>query len=130
MLNHAGSPILGAIFFSLGVYFLLSRYLRFYLSVNRIAAQFGLSDTPKYFYTLGFQGDGFDVKSEKEQAHYPLDRITRACFMEGDRIAYLYLTASSAFLLPYEGFTQGSPGDLKALLLEACGEKTVEIKAK
>jgi len=126
---HAGSPILGALFLALGFYFLVSRYLRFYMSLNRIVEQHGLGETPKLFYELTFQGDGIDARNDKEQAHYPLDRVCRACFMEKDRITYLYLTKSNAFLLPWEGFIQGSPEDLKARIREARGEAVIETFA-
>lgn len=121
-----GSPVLGWIFVTLGLYFFLSRYLRFYLSVNRITAHYGLSDAPKFFYALTFSGDGFDVQNDREQAHYPLSRLCRACFMEKSRIAYLYLNKSTAFLLPYGDFTQGTPADLEARIREACGGTVVE----
>ena len=120
------SPILGWIFVTLGVYFLVSRYLRFYISVNRIIDQYGLGATPKFFYELAFGEDGFEVKNDREQARYGMDRICRACFLEQDRIAYLYLTKANAFLLPYEGFTEGRPEDLKALVREACPEAALK----
>ena len=123
---HTKSPILGWIFVTLGVYFLVSRYLRFCISVNRIIDQYGLSATPKFFYELTFGEDGFEVKNDREQAHYGMDRICRACFLEQDQIAYLYLTKANAFLLPYEGFTEGRPEDLKALLREACPEAALK----
>ncbi|MBR1560348.1 MAG: YcxB family protein [Clostridia bacterium] len=124
---RADSPILGYAFIALGAYFFVSRYLRFYMSVNRITEQFGLSETPKFFYALTFTGDGFDIKSDKEQARYGLDRVVRACFMEKDQIIYLYLTKSSAFLLPYAGFEQGTPGDLRARLNAARGGVVEEL---
>jgi len=127
---HAGSPILGWLFILLGFYFLVSRYLRFFISVGRITEQFGLGKTPKFFYELTFQQDGFDVRNEKEQARYPFDRICRACFMEKHQIVYLYLTKSNAFLLPYEGFDQGGPEDLKARLRGAGKGDVVEEISK
>lgn len=127
---RTGSPILGWIFVTLGLYFFVSRYLRFYLSVNRIAAQFGLSAEPKFFYELTFSGDGFDVHSDREQARYPLARVCRACFLPKEQIAYLYLNKSSAFLLPYGDFTEGTPADLEARIRTACGGTVVESMAK
>ena len=147
---RAGSPILGWIFVTLGIYVFVSRFVRFYLSVNRIIEQFGLSREPKFFYMLTFpvpasagdravSGDAaqaaersgdlpdleFEVRNEKESAKYPLSRVYRCWFLEKRRAAYLYLTKANAFLLPYESFTEGSPDELKALLRAGCGEDKV-----
>ena len=112
----AKSPLLGWIFVTLAIYLFVSRYLRFYMSVNRIVEQFGLSDTPKYFYTLTFHSRDFEVKNQKEHAKYSYDRIVRTHFNDEQNILYLYLTKSSAFLLPYDGIQGKSAQDLKDLL--------------
>ena len=96
----AKSPLLGWIFVTLAIYLFISRYLRFYMSVNRIVEQFGLSGSPKYFYTLTFHSRNFEVKNQKEHANYSYDRILRTHFDDEKQILYLYLTKSSAFLLP------------------------------
>ena len=156
---RAGSPILGWIFVTLGIYVFVSRFVRFYLSVNRISEQFGLSREPKFFYMLTFPlpaslnqktpagGDDlssgisadrsgdlseleFEVRNEKESAKYPLSRVCRCCFLEKRQMVYLYLTKANAFLLPFESFTEGSPEDLKALLKAGCGEDKVSVLEK
>ena len=113
-----GSPLLGWIFVTLGLYVFVSRFLRFYMSVNRIVEQFGLGEAPKDFYTIIFHSGNFEVDNRKEHARYPYDRIVRVCFREDRKILYLYLTQSNAFLLPYDGFESGTADDLKSLLQE------------
>ena len=112
----AKSPLLGWIIVTLAIYLFISRYLRFYMSVNRIVEQFGLSGSPKYYYTLTFHSRDFEVKNQKEHANYSYDRILRTHFDDEKQILYLYLTKSSAFLLPYDGIRDKTPQDLKDLL--------------
>ena len=126
---RTGSPVLGWIFVTLGAYVFISRFFRFYTSVNRIIHEFGLSEEPKFFYTVTFRDDGFEVRNATEKADYELngERIYRACFREKEHILYLYLTKVNAFLLPYASFTQGTPEDLKKLLAEKCGNDKVMV---
>ena len=112
----AGSPVLGWIFATLALYVFVSRFLRFYMSVNRIVEQFGLGEEPKDFYTVTFHSGDFEVDNQKEHARYPYSRIVRVCFREENAILYLYLTSSNAFLIPFGGFESGSVEALKELL--------------
>ena len=123
---RTGSSLLGWIFLSLSVYFFISRFLRFYMSVNRITEQYGLGSEPKYFYSVSFDENGLHVKNLTEKADYKWENICRACYMENKNIIYLYLTKSAAFLLPFEGFSEGTPKDLIDQVQIRCGsEKTI-----
>ena len=126
---RTGSPVLGWIFVTLGVYVFISRFFRFFTSVNRIIHEFGLSDDPKYVYTLTFREDGFLVRNATEMAEYELngERIFHAYFREKEQILYLYLTKANAFLLPYQSFVQGTPRDLEKLLADKCGHDKVTV---
>ena len=110
------SPILGWTFIALALYFLVSRYLRFFISVNRIVKQFGLTDTPKYFYSLTFHDHTFDISNNKESARYEYRKIHHVNFMDQDQLIFLYMTADQAFLIPYSAFSSGSASLLKQLL--------------
>ncbi len=126
---RTGSPILGWIFVTLGAYVFISRFFRFFTSVNRIIHEFGLSAEPKFFYSVTFRDHDFEVRNATEKADYDLngERIRHAYFREKERILYLYLTKANAFLLPYDSFTQGTPEDLKKILAEKCGHDKVTI---
>ena len=135
MINfRTGSPVLGWIFVTLGLYVFVSRFIRFYMSVNRIIHEFGLSQEPKFFYMIRFSSGGagssadtFHVKNATESADYPLEKVYHAYFREKEQIVYLYLTKANAFLLPYASFTRGTPGDLKELLSQKCGDHKVTV---
>ena len=125
---HVNSPILGTVFIAAAVYLFISRYLRFFLSVRRITKQYGLSETPKHFYTVLFQDASFQIRNQKETARYPWKEICHVYFMEKDRIVYLYMNKNTAFLLPYDGFTGHSPEDLKKVCEEKLPAEKMKIK--
>lgn len=121
----AASPILGWIFVTLGIYLFLSRLIRFYMSVNRIVSQYGLGKEARFFYWLSFREKDFMVRNTKEKAVYGYERIVKAVFRKKERIAYLYLTPSTAFLLPYDGLESGTIEDLREMLREKCPSELV-----
>ena len=118
---HTGSPILGWIFLTLGVYLLLSRYIRFFVSVDRIVKQFGLSAEPKAFYSVRFTDKGLAVRNDREFAQYSWEQVKKLWFRPRRRIAYVYLTEQNAFLLPYECFVSGAPEELRQLAAARLG---------
>ena len=115
---HINGPILGWVFTIASVYLFVSRYLRFFISVNRISEQYGLSDTPKYFYTVVFQPASFQGRSQKETARYNWGDIFQIHIMEQKNMIYLYMNKDTAFLLPYEGIENGTISSLKDLFSE------------
>ena len=58
---RTGSPGLGWVFVLLAAYLLVSRYLRFFLSLNRICSQYGLDSLPRTFYSITFSPSGLDT---------------------------------------------------------------------
>jgi len=124
---RTASPVLGWIFVTLGVYLFISRFIRFYMSVNRIIHQFGLSEEPKFFYMLSFSGSSFTVQNATEKADYEMSRIHHVYDRKKESIIYLYLTKANAFLLPYDSFTSGSPGELKKMIEDQCGHDIVTV---
>lgn len=91
-------PILGWVFVVLAVYLLVSRFLRFYLSLNRICRQYGLDSLPRSFYSVTFTPEGLEVRNRTEQAFYSWDQVHHAYFRPG--IIYLYMNPQTAYLLP------------------------------
>ena len=120
---RAGSPILGWIFVPVGIYVLLSRFVWLFINGSRVIKQYGLSDTPKFFYAVSFTGEekGLHIKNTSKKVHYAWSQIWHVCVREKQQIIYLYLTKSKAFLLPFECFEKGTPQELLALISEKCG---------
>ncbi|MFV0504231.1 MAG: YcxB family protein [Lachnospirales bacterium] len=108
------SPILAFIFIILAIYLLLSRFLRFYISVNRICKQFNLSSAPKYFYTLEFCGENLLVFSKTENTEYPLNKIFHIYIF--NNILYIYINKNSAFIAPLNEFSQNEKENLIQLI--------------
>lgn len=113
------SAILGWLFSILAGYLLLSRYLRFYLSLRRNIRQFELTENPKLFYTITFGTGDFSVENGKESLKYPISRIQKFYFLNKKEIAYMFVSDQQAFLLPYASFETGSADELRKLLGES-----------
>jgi len=60
---RTGSPGLGWVFVLLAAYLLVSRYLRFFLSLNRICSQYCLDSLPRTFYSITLSPSGLDVSN-------------------------------------------------------------------
>ncbi|MDD3369038.1 MAG: YcxB family protein [Lachnospiraceae bacterium] len=124
----ASSPILGWIFLTLAFYLLISRFLRFYMSVNRICMEYKLNQIPKLFYTVTLSRSGIDVVNEKEKANYSWDQVYHV-YRRKD-IIYLYLNSQNAFLLPFDELDGGSAEDLWALITSILSADKVTDIAK
>lgn len=124
---HANSPILGWVFTIIAIYLFISRYLRFFISINRISEQYGLSDTPKHFYTIAFQPASFQVRSPKETARYNWSDVFQVHIMEQKNMIYLYMTKDNAFLLPYSGVENDTIQSLRNFLSEKLPEEKIIV---
>ena len=125
---HVNSPILGWVFTIAAIYLFVSRYLRFFMSVNRISEQYGLSDTPKHFYTIVFQSTSFQIRNQKEVARYTWKEIFHVYIMEQRNMIYLYMNKDTAFLLPYVGIENGTIDQLKTFLSEKLPAEKITVR--
>lgn len=107
---RTNSPLLGWAFTLLAAYLLVSRFLRFYLSLNRICRQYGLDDTPRAFYDVTFTVSGLDVKNKTEKAFYPWERVYHVYRRPG--ILYFYMNPQTAYLLPGDKVEGGELEDV------------------
>ena len=122
----ANSPILGSIFIGLAIYVLVSRFLRFYMSVNRIADTFQLTNVPRLFYTIKVCHSDIEIHNEKENATYTWNQVHHA-YRVKDMI-YLYFTQQTAFLLPSTNIEGGDMDSLWALICTSLpSEKVTKI---
>lgn len=119
------SPMLGWVFVLLAAYLLVSRFLRFYLSLDRICRQYGLDSLPRTFYTVTFTGSGLDVTSKTEHASYSWEQVYHAYRRPG--ILYLYMNPQTAYLLP-DGMVEG--GTLEDLWALVCASLSPEKKTE
>lgn len=113
----ANSPLIGWIFITLAIYIMISRFLRFYTSVNRVCEQYSLSEIPHLFYTVILNGSQIRVTNDKEHASYTWDQVYHA-YRVNDMI-YLYFTAQTAFLLPTDNMDGGDSTELWQLICES-----------
>jgi hypothetical protein len=111
---RTGSPGLGWVFVLLAAYLLVSRYLRFFLSLNRICSQYGLDSLPRTFYSITFSPSGLDVSNKTEHASYPWKQVHHAYRRPG--ILYLYMNPQTAYLLPDGMIECGTLEDLWNLI--------------
>ena len=112
--NVAIGPGLGWVFVLLAAYLLVSRYLRFFLSLNRICSQYGLDSLPRTFYSITFSPSGLDVSNKTEHASYPWKQVHHAYRRPG--ILYLYMNPQTAYLLPDGMIECGTLEDLWNLI--------------
>lgn len=110
----ANSLVLGWIFIVLAIYVLVSRFLRFFISVNRIADTFQLTHIPRLFYTIKIRDLDIEIHNEKENATYKWNQVYHA-YRVKDMI-YLYFTEQTAFLLPSINIEGGDLDSLWALI--------------
>ena len=121
------SPILGWVFTGLAAYLLISRYLRFFLSLNRICSQYGLDSLPRTFYTITFTPSGLDVSNRTEQASYPWKQVHHAYRRPG--ILYIYMNPQTAYLVPDDMTEGGTLEELWTLISSLLPpEKRTECK--
>ncbi len=107
------SIILGWVFVLFALYLLVSRFLRFYLSLNRICRQYGLDEMPRTFYSITFTSSGLDVRNKTEHAAYTWEQVHHVYKRPG--ILYLYMNPRTAYLLPDGMVENGTLDDVWAL---------------
>ena len=122
------SPILGTVFVLLSLYLLITRFLRFYISLNRICETYGLSDKPKHFYTLVVSDAGLRVSNQTENTVYQWEQVYHAyCF---PHMIYLYMNRSTAFLLPDTRMEGGTEAELREIIKKHLPEERLTLKGE
>lgn len=111
---YANSPIIAFIFISLALYLFASRFMRFYISVNRICTQYNMSNKPRFFYSLSFSNNGIFVTNDCEKTSYPFDKIHHI-YMLND-VMYIYINPNNAFIAPFDGLYEQTKKDLINLI--------------
>lgn len=117
-----GSPGLFFLFCALGVLLPVGYLAFFFIAVHRQIEIHQIRE-PRVVYRVSIGEGGVSVSNDREQAEYGWDHVFRAYLTE--QYAYLYITNSKAFILPYTNIVEGSREDLDATLRRGLGAARV-----
>ena len=92
-----GAVMLGTVLSVIALLIPFSYFFTFNSSLNKQAARQGII-RPRVIYNVELNGDGVEVKNEKETAKFGWDGIYRIYYM--NNCVYLYVAPTRAFLLP------------------------------